>query len=77
MSDKKRDKKKHAEKAAKEGKKAAKKKAEKKAAKATKKLLKELTCTGCKKHCPLSDPKCKKGRAQAEAALADLLGRSA
>lgn len=35
-----------------------------------KKLLKGLHCTGCKKKCPLSDPKCKKGRAQAEAALA-------
>lgn len=48
-----------------------KKKAEaKKAAKgASKKLLKGLHCTGCKKACPLKDPKCKKGRAQAEAAL--------
>lgn len=39
------------------------------AKKASKKLLKGLHCTGCKKACPLKDPKCKKGRAQAEAVL--------
>ncbi len=46
----------------------------KKSAKAAKpkKLLRELHCTGCKKRCPLADPECKKGRAQAEAALEGL-----
>ncbi len=31
--------------------------------------LKGMHCTGCKKKCPLKDPHCKKGRAQAEALL--------
>lgn len=39
-----------------------------------KELLKGHHCTGCKKHCPLNDPKCKKGRAQADAFLESLLG---
>ena len=49
-------------------------KKKKKSAKAAKpkKLLRELHCTGCKKRCPLADPECKKGRAQAEAALEGL-----
>lgn len=47
-----------------------KKKDKKKAAKKAEKLLAGLHCTGCKKKCPLADPKCKKGRTQAEAALA-------
>lgn len=58
----------------KKGDKKAKSKHDAKASKkAPKKLLKDLNCTGCKKACPLKDPKCKKGRAQAEAALQDLL----
>lgn len=28
--------------------------------------LADLHCTGCKKRCPLNEPRCKKGRAQAE-----------
>ena len=38
----------------------------KQGASASKKLLASLHCTGCKKRCPLSDPRCKKGRAQAD-----------
>lgn len=40
-----------------------------KKAKAGKSPLKGLHCSGCKKACPLKDPRCKKGRAQAEAFL--------
>lgn len=45
------------------------KKDKQKATKEGKKLLKGVHCTDCKKHCPLKDPHCKKGRAQAEALL--------
>lgn len=53
----------------KEEKRKKKDKAKKAAKRAPKKLLKGIHCTGCKKACPLKDPKCKKGRAQAEAIL--------
>ncbi|MCI9128868.1 MAG: hypothetical protein HFJ65_00905 [Eggerthellaceae bacterium] len=37
-----------------------------------KEFLESTHCTGCKKRCPLSDPRCKKGRVQAEALLKEL-----
>ena len=31
-----------------------------------KELMNAMTCNGCSKHCPLTKPKCKKGRKKAE-----------
>ena len=46
-----------------------KKDKKKKKQKNAEKLLKGHHCTGCKKACPLTNPKCKKGLLQAEAFL--------
>lgn len=47
----------------KKAKSASKKKAGSKAAALSQADLKKLTCPCCKKHCPLSKPKCSKGKA--------------
>ncbi len=49
-----------------------KKAKKKKKLKKAEKLLTDFHCTGCKKACPLNKPKCKKGKAQAEALLKEL-----